>query len=101
MIGTPRTKPRRSRGPAERLARKIERKQGMVEEYERIARETDVSTSSGRAMQEYFLKRAADFRAEKNRMEAHLQILAARSRGPRQSENTHPMGVPPAPESWT
>jgi hypothetical protein len=80
MIGTVVMEPRSSRGPAERLARKIARKQRMIEEYERIARDADLGTSNGTATQEYFLKRAADFRDQKSRMEAELQAIASRRR---------------------
>jgi hypothetical protein len=52
----------------------------MIEEYERISQEADINTSGGQATQAYFLKRAADFRAQKNRMEEQFQVLAARSR---------------------
>jgi hypothetical protein len=83
MLGTMLNESRNSRGPAQRLARRIARKQAMIDEYERIAREADMSTASGRAMREYFLKRAADFREQKNLMEADLRVTAVRCRGPR------------------
>jgi hypothetical protein len=67
-------------GPAQRLARKIARKEKMIEEYERIARESDVGDSRGKATQEYFLKRAADFRLEKERMAAELEAMRSRRR---------------------
>jgi hypothetical protein len=86
MFGTIVTEPRSSRGPAERLARKIARKQRMIEEYERIAGEADLNTSRGRETQEYLLKRAADFRHEKSRMETELQAVASRSRRARNGQ---------------
>jgi hypothetical protein len=80
MFGTIVLEQSRSRGPAQRLARKIARKQRMIEEYERIAGEADLGTSRGRETQDYLLKRAADFRDEKSRLETELQAVAARSR---------------------
>ncbi len=73
---------RASRGPAERLARKIARKAKMIEEYERIAAECVLGDRRGYDMQQYFRKRAADFSEQKQRLEAELETLLARRRSP-------------------
>jgi hypothetical protein len=62
----------------QRLERKIARKERMIEEYDRIARESDGGDGRTQATREYFLKRAADFRAERDRMTADLQALRSR-----------------------
>jgi hypothetical protein len=71
---------RTSRGPVERLARRIARKAKMIEEYERIAGECNLGDRRGQEMHHYFRKRAADFAQQKQRLEAELQAMLARRR---------------------
>jgi hypothetical protein len=61
-------------GPAS-LIRKIARKEKMIREYERIATTSSGSGDRDRSMRAYFLKRAADFRKQKKKLEDELRRL--------------------------
>ena len=61
--------------PVKQLLRKIARKQKMIEDYERIVRECTADTALEKSVRKFLLKRAADFREEKRKLEAQLRKL--------------------------
>jgi len=61
--------------PVKQLQRKIARKQKMIDDYERIARECTADTALEKGVRKFLLKRAADFREEKRKLEAQLRKL--------------------------